>query len=119
MGYYLLTGRPVFEADSLDELLQSHESTQPEPLSRHVPEVPADLEAIVLQCLEKDPGNRPVSAEALRRRLLACEDAGKWREEDAAAWWRSIDWVRPSPDAVPEVAATVAKTIVVALTDPK
>jgi serine/threonine-protein kinase len=114
VGYYLLTGNPVFEAESLDELLQSHESRQPDPLSRHAPEVPADLEPIVLCCLEKDPRNRPVSTDALRRELLTCRDAGKWLPEDAAAWWETIDWVRPSPDAVPDVAATVEKTVVVA-----
>jgi serine/threonine-protein kinase len=50
--------------------------------------VPADLEAVVLRCLEKEPGKRFPDADSLDKALAACADAGRWTEEDAAAWWR-------------------------------
>jgi hypothetical protein len=49
--------------------------------------VPADLEALVLDCLEKDAARRPAGARELRRRLEACAAFGGWTEEDARAWW--------------------------------
>jgi hypothetical protein len=49
--------------------------------------LPADLEQLVLQCLEKDPARRPADAETLRQRLLAC-DVPPWTLDQARAWWQ-------------------------------
>jgi serine/threonine-protein kinase len=50
--------------------------------------LPAKLERVVLECLEKDPGRRPESAEELMDRLDACDDVEPWNTEDARTWWR-------------------------------
>ena len=63
-------------------------STEPdEPSSRLGRKLPADLEQLVLDCLEKDRENRPASARAVIERLRACKDAGTWTEHDARHWW--------------------------------
>ena len=51
------------------------------------PDVPAELEDIVLRCLEKDPEHRYQDVSALRCALreLALEDA--WSSDLAAEWW--------------------------------
>jgi serine/threonine-protein kinase len=66
--YQALTGRPPFIADSPVAMLYQHVNEQPVPPSSIGP-VPAGLEAVVLRCLEKDPGRRFGSATDLGRAL--------------------------------------------------
>jgi hypothetical protein len=88
VGYFALAGENVFQGRTLVEVCSHHLHTQPEPPSRRagVP-LPADLEAVVLDCLHKDPSRRPAGARGLRRRLEACAEFGRWTEEQARAWW--------------------------------
>lgn len=87
VGCWLLTGKPVFDASHAMEMVLAHVQRPPiKPSARGVA-VPADLERLLLDCLAKKPESRPASAEALRRALLACQDAGRWTDADAAAWW--------------------------------
>jgi tRNA A-37 threonylcarbamoyl transferase component Bud32 len=102
VGYFLLTGRNVFEGENAAEICAKHLDEAPEPPSQRagVP-VPADLEAIILRCLEKDPGARPASAAEVRDALLGCKDAGTWSHEDAQQWWRDYASIEePDEDAV-------------------
>jgi len=89
LGYFLLTGRPVFTGRTVAELCAQHLYEAPVPPSRRVADVPGDLEEILLACLEKSPDRRPQDARILRARLLACADAGRWTDDDARAWWES------------------------------
>lgn len=89
-GYYLLTGRNVFEGASAVEICAKHLQETPIPPSQRVDfPVPADLEQVILQCLEKDPDKRPADAESLLDRLNACADAGRWSQQDARGWWQT------------------------------
>ncbi|HEY5955406.1 MAG TPA: CHASE domain-containing protein, partial [Polyangiaceae bacterium] len=68
--YFLLTGVTVFEAPSVVEVCAMHLYSQPiAPSQRSSLAIPPALEAIVLQCLEKQPENRPQSAMQLLRML--------------------------------------------------
>ena len=49
--------------------------------------LPADLETLILSCLQKNPVARPQSARELGRRLEECQDAGAWGHDQAMAWW--------------------------------
>ncbi|MGH7162564.1 MAG: serine/threonine-protein kinase [Planctomycetota bacterium] len=91
VGCFLLTGKGIFDARSAAEYLTSHLQADPVPPSARDPAVPKDLEAALLGCLAKEPGLRPAGARALRAELLRCADAGRWTQEDAAAWWKSFD----------------------------
>jgi hypothetical protein len=50
--------------------------------------IPAGLEKIVMQLLEKDPANRVASAHELGRRLRALPDVAGWSPEQAEKWWK-------------------------------
>src|SRR5262245_22903849 len=68
--YYLLTGRPPFDAGDLQQLF-NRVINEPAPSPRTLrTEVPRGLAGIVIQCLSKSPGDRPASyavlADALR-----------------------------------------------------
>jgi serine/threonine-protein kinase len=66
-----------------------HLRTVPEaPSSRTEVAVPAALDRILLDCLAKDPGLRPATADELATRLRAASvEAGRWTEEEAHRWW--------------------------------
>jgi serine/threonine-protein kinase len=88
VGYYLLTGSHVFDGANLYEVGAHHLYKRPDsPSERLGRPVAGDLAAVLLSCLAKRPEDRPPSAEALRRALLACADAHRWGEDDARAWW--------------------------------
>jgi serine/threonine-protein kinase len=88
VGYFLLTGSDVFTGRSVMEVCSHHLRTEPEPPSARLgAPVPADLEALILACLEKNPAARPADARALRAALRACRDAHAWSEEDARRWY--------------------------------
>jgi serine/threonine-protein kinase len=86
VAYYLLAAGDVFEGKSVVEVCGKHLHQTPEPLSARGVAVPAELEAIVLACLEKDPDRRPQSAAELRRRVEACA-IEPWDSERARVWW--------------------------------
>ena len=60
--YEALTGRPPFAFGSLAELAEKQRSGEIVPVRDLEPSVPDELEAIVMQCLARDPGFRPASA---------------------------------------------------------
>jgi serine/threonine protein kinase/formylglycine-generating enzyme required for sulfatase activity len=56
--FYLLTGRPPFQANSLYDIYQAHISRDAEPLNLIRPEVPAELAALVAKLMAKEPSCR-------------------------------------------------------------
>jgi eukaryotic-like serine/threonine-protein kinase len=88
MGYFLLTGKPVFEADSIVDLCQKHVATPPVPPSEHVQmPIPPELESAILACLEKSRAKRPQTARDLAALISRCAEATAWSIEDSDAWW--------------------------------
>jgi serine/threonine protein kinase len=88
VGYFLLTGHPVFEAESLVELCQMHTSEPPVPPSQRLARpVPAELEYAILACLEKSRAKRPQTARDLAKLLHNCPAADEWTLDQADSWW--------------------------------
>jgi serine/threonine-protein kinase len=88
VGYFLLTGKSVFEGRTVLEVCGHHLHTRPVPPSTRLGRtLPDDLEALLLACLEKDPKLRPQSAPEFNVRLRACRGIEAWSESGARLWW--------------------------------
>lgn len=88
VGYFLLTGEPVFEADSIVELCRQHVDETPLPPSERLGKhVSTELENALLTSLEKSRAKRPQTARDLAQLLLLSPTAKDWSIEDADAWW--------------------------------
>ena len=74
VAFEMVTGRLPFTGSSPVDLLMKHVDARPPRPSEFVPELPAALDAFILQMLTKDPEARPGSAETLRRPLLRLRD---------------------------------------------
>jgi serine/threonine-protein kinase len=89
VAYFMLTGRPPFSGDNAMAVMVAHARDAVTPPSQHRPEIPADLERVVLRCLAKDPDHRYPDAPSLAAALMACADAANWSPQHAAGWWQT------------------------------
>ncbi len=103
LGYFMLTGAPVFDAATAVEVFAHHMHTQPVPPSlRASRPIPAELEKQILACLEKDPDRRPERASLLARsfaEIAASEGFTEVRAHDAWAACRALHAAKPISEA--------------------
>ncbi len=97
VAYYLLTGHTVFLADTPVAQALAHVQDEPVPPSvRSEFEIPKALDALIMECLAKDPAERPASADVVSERLAAAVSAEAWTDAAARRWW---DQHHPIEDA--------------------
>jgi DNA-binding NtrC family response regulator len=90
VAFWLLTGRLPFDAGDAVSLLVQHSTTTPPPPSAIAGEaIPAALDALVLECLSKEPSLRPASAELLGERLAQLSITAQWGQRRAREWWEA------------------------------
>lgn len=88
VGYYLLTGRPVFESDSDLDMATQVLNTPPQRASRlALQPIPAELDLAIYRCLAKSRTDRPQTIDELIRVFDVCLDRHPWREAAAQEWW--------------------------------
>ena len=114
----LLTLRPMFGASEqtpTPELMQRIQYEEPEPVRRHHPGIPRDLEAIVHKCLAKDPKRRYATAAELGedlRRFLGDQPVQARREHPAWRLWRKARR-RPAVTSLGLVAVVAAVALAI------
>ncbi|MFL5327573.1 MAG: serine/threonine protein kinase [Gemmataceae bacterium] len=92
VGYFLLTGSPVFDGETVMEICMKHTQELPLSPSKRVGHaVNAELEAILLRCLSKQQNERPKDGGALLRELEMCRVTSEWTARDAEEWWSARD----------------------------
>lgn len=109
VAYFLLTGQAPFVRETAMMMLMAHAYEPVVPPAKLRPEVPDDLQAVVLRCLEKDPSRRFPDARSLEQALASCADADQWTQEQAALWWHE----HPLPmlgehETLPDVPTQIA-----------
>jgi serine/threonine protein kinase len=69
MMYHLITGKTPFKADSSFSLAMKHVNEQPKPPSNFAPNIPKDLEKLILDCMSKNPSKRPPNGATIKDNL--------------------------------------------------
>lgn len=88
VGYYALTGKPIFECESQTDLLRHIIDVVPVSPSKQVEtEIPVELEQLIMDCLAKDPSDRPESIESVLDSLNRIPIVEPWTEVEARRWW--------------------------------
>jgi hypothetical protein len=88
VGYFLLTGTPVFQGQSVVELCNMHVNQTPQsPSERLGKPISKELEHAILSCLDKSRAKRPQTARDLSQLLSRSPEANHWSLEDADRWW--------------------------------
>ncbi len=111
VGYFLLTGRRVFEGKTSVDVCIQHVTAAP-PRPSEITRLDPALEAIVMKCLAKAPGDRHASAVELAEALLALAPAKDWSAAEARRWWRDFEAIQAASATATE---TPTRTITVDL----
>ena len=94
LGYELLTGHGPYLARAPSEIVAAHLRHVPRRLSELRPEIPPDLDMLLVRCLAKDPADRPGADEVMLALTPGAADALEWPppglERARGALWRMI-----------------------------
>ena len=109
VGYFLLTGKPVFTGDTPMAVVVQHAHSQPAaPSESSELPIPPALDRLILDCLAKSPSDRPQSARELSQRLAEVDMANAWTEDRARDWWGTH---QPVPKSRLSVAGPEAEPV--------
>ncbi|NJD33343.1 MAG: hypothetical protein FIA96_00620 [Betaproteobacteria bacterium] len=96
VGFFLLTGKRLFETETEHDLTYQVLHTVPRLASACSPfAVPAELDALIGRCLEKDPAARPQSIAEVASILDGVLVHLPWTRSQIDAWWKQ-NWVGES-----------------------
>lgn len=109
--YALLTGGPPFAGEGLDCMARIVKD-DPVPLRRRLPLLPADLDTVVLTCLQKDPRKRYATARALGEDLQRILDGEPIQARAATPFERLAHWSRKHKSLVVASAAVALSMII-------
>ncbi|MGH8701098.1 MAG: serine/threonine protein kinase [Burkholderiales bacterium] len=108
VGFYLLTGRELFETTGEHDLVYHVLHTPPRRPSELAPGIPKRLDELIVRCLAKDRSERPHEVLVVMALLEALAVEYTWTQRDAEAWWvrrRAEQGPRASGDATPKAHA--------------
>ncbi len=78
LGYELLTGRGPYNADTPHDVVAAHLRDRPRRLSEVRADIPETLQNLLLQCLAKDPADRPTAEQVMLALTPGAADSLEW-----------------------------------------
>ncbi len=109
--YEMLTGRPPFHAATTQETVQQLLTEDPVPPARLQPRVARDLETICLKCLQKEPGRRYATANALALDLRCFLSGRPILARPVPYWEKVAKWTRRRPAVAVLIGFIVVATL--------
>ncbi len=103
--YELVAGRTPFVGDSPVAIAYQHVGEPPQPPSLHAPDVPSNLDVVILHALAKDPDQRYQSGEE-----FAADLESVLRREPTIAAAAAIEAGELAQGPMPQVSAPIAPT---------
>lgn len=104
--YYMAAGRPPFDYKQPIKVMVAHASENPVPPSEFNPQIPEELDELILRCLEKQPEDRVQTARQLEEMLGRIPLTEPWSSIQAARWW--TDYGCPQRKALAAAALEMA-----------
>jgi WD40 repeat protein len=95
--YELLTLRPAFEGTDRNKLVAQVMHAEPLRPRQLEPEIPRDLETVVLKAMDRDPARRYSTATELADDLRRFMGGEPIRARRVSAWQRAVLWARRRP----------------------
>jgi serine/threonine-protein kinase len=90
VAFYLLTGTRVFPDANQMQVLVDHVHAEPVPPSSRLGRpLPKEVDKLVLDCLRKNPDDRPNDAAELLARITSHQLGSQWSGAHAKAWWQA------------------------------
>lgn len=90
LAYFLLVGHAPFQRETAMEMLMAHVHDKVPSLREIRPEIPQELEDVVLRCLAKKSDDRFPNIHRLDVALAQCEFHESWDADLAKDWWRDV-----------------------------
>ncbi len=109
--YEVVTGRPLFWAETAVETLLQVKTVEPMRPSRLRRELPRDLETICLKCLHKEPHKRYGSAQALEEDLNRFLTGRPIQARPSSLTEQALKWARRHPALTSSLTALLLVTV--------
>jgi tRNA A-37 threonylcarbamoyl transferase component Bud32/outer membrane protein assembly factor BamB len=113
--YELITGRPAFDGESSHHVIQAILTVEPDSPRRLRPEIPRDLDTIVMKCLAKEPSQRYASAGALADDLRAFLEGRTIRARQPSLAELAVRFLRRQRRGVLLTIGSIAATLLLTL----
>ena len=110
--YFILCQTPPIPGESLHEVIRKIQEQSPISPRKIRPEIPRDLDAICLKCLEKNPQHRYHSASELQSDLLRFRDGLPVKARRPSGLDRVLMWCRRRP-AITTLAASLVMVLAI------
>ena len=104
--YHALTGQPPFTGENAFEIMMAHSRDPVVPPRQINPDIPEDLEQVIMRCLAKKPEDRFPSAQGAGPGAGHLRRGFRMGPQPAEAWWSALGMV-VQPDE-PSIGASAA-----------